>query len=60
MFRYAFVPKSQSHGDFVSTIVGITVSLAVITTALLAARFYSRGVLRRMLGWDDWIMVLAW
>lgn len=39
---------------------GFMVPLAVLMTATVAIRFYIRGYVRRVLGWDDWIMLLAW
>lgn len=39
---------------------GFMVPLAVLMTIIVAIRFYIRGYTRRVLGWDDWIMLLAW
>ncbi|GME22433.1 hypothetical protein K490DRAFT_18159 [Neofusicoccum parvum] len=36
------------------------VPFAVLMTLTIGARFYIRGIIRRVLGWDDWIMLLAW
>ena len=46
----------ETRGPIVTGLTAPTLALAIIFTA---ARFYGRGILRHVLGIDDWIMGAA-
>lgn len=58
--RMDTTPAHNNHDSLVPTLIVVSVITFVLATAFVAMRFYARGVLRRMLGWDDWIMLMAW
>lgn len=39
--------------------LGIVIPMSVLVIVAISGRFYSRTVLVKTLGWDDWIMLLA-
>ncbi|KAH3918558.1 hypothetical protein HBI56_135090 [Parastagonospora nodorum] len=52
-------PNYDTPENHDGLIIGITVPLLALAIIFLAARFYGRGLLRMILGADDWIMLLA-
>lgn len=53
-------PNFVDPPDRVPYIASIEIPLLVFMTLAVAARFYSRAVLRHILAWDDWLMLPAW
>ncbi|KAK8045752.1 hypothetical protein PG996_013816 [Apiospora saccharicola] len=47
-------------GSKVPTVIGVSVFLMALTTTSVAARFYTRVRLLRMIGLDDWLILLSW
>jgi hypothetical protein len=42
-----------------SLVLGVEIPLTIVTIIFVACRFYSRTVIVRALGWDDWLMLAA-
>jgi hypothetical protein len=40
-------------------VLGVEIPLTILTILFTAGRFYSRTVIVKALGWDDWFMLLA-
>jgi hypothetical protein len=40
-------------------VLGVEIPLTVLTILFTAGRFYSRTVIVKALGWDDWFMLAA-
>jgi hypothetical protein len=40
-------------------VLGVEIPLTILTILFTAARFYSRTVIVKALGWDDWFMLAA-
>jgi hypothetical protein len=40
-------------------VLGVEIPLMILTTVFTAGRFYSRTVIVKALGWDDWLMLAA-
>jgi hypothetical protein len=40
-------------------VVGVTIAMSILITTFISCRVYSRSVLVRAIGWDDWIMISA-
>jgi hypothetical protein len=40
-------------------VLGVEIPLTILTILFTAGRFYSRTVIVRALGWDDWFMLAA-
>ncbi|KAH7406368.1 hypothetical protein DE146DRAFT_777507 [Phaeosphaeria sp. MPI-PUGE-AT-0046c] len=40
-------------------VLGVEIPLTVLTIVFVAARFYSRTVIVKAIGWDDWFMLIA-
>ncbi|QDS69634.1 hypothetical protein FKW77_009012 [Venturia effusa] len=53
------VPNFVDPETRVNLLLGIEAPLTILTIMFVSARFYSRTCLRKVLGWDDWIMALA-
>jgi hypothetical protein len=39
--------------------LAVNIPMTVLVIAFISCRFYSRTVLTRSLGWDDWVMLAA-
>lgn len=50
------LPPDVSRGSDLVIVTWVTVSIALL---LVALRFYIRGILRKNLGWDDHLILLA-
>ena len=53
-----WVINGSSHLDNISnykTILGVCIALPILTTTVVAARAYTRAVLLKVLGVDDWV-----
>lgn len=53
-------PGYDIHETRIPFITGVMATLVALMTMSVAARLYARAMLRRVLGWDDWFMLLAW
>ncbi|KAF9632401.1 putative integral membrane protein [Lasiodiplodia theobromae] len=53
-------PNFIDPPDRIAYIASIEIPLLFLMTLAVAARFYSRAILRRILSWDDWLMLPAW
>lgn len=53
-------PGYDIHETRIPFITGVMATLVALMIMSVAARFYARAMLRRVLGWDDWFMLLAW
>jgi hypothetical protein len=42
-----------------SLVLGVEIPLTILTIMFTACRFYSRTVVVKALGWDDWFMLAA-
>jgi hypothetical protein len=40
-------------------VLGVEIPLTILTILFTAGRFYSRTVIVKALGWDDWFMLAA-
>jgi hypothetical protein len=40
-------------------VIGVEAPLTFIAALFVLARFYSRTYIKRVLGWDDWLMLAA-
>jgi hypothetical protein len=40
-------------------VLGVEIPLTILTILFVAARFYSRTIIVKALGWDDWFMLAA-
>lgn len=40
-------------------VFGVEIPLTILTIVFVAARFYSRTVIVKAIGWDDWFMLIA-
>jgi hypothetical protein len=40
-------------------VIGVEAPLTFIAALFVAARFYTRTIIKRVLGWDDWLMLAA-
>jgi hypothetical protein len=40
-------------------VLGVEITLTFIASLFVAARFYSRTYIKHVLGWDDWLMLVA-
>lgn len=53
-----WVINGSSHLDNISnykTILGVCIALPILTTTVVAARAYTRAILLKVLGLDDWV-----
>ena len=50
------LPPDVNRGSNLVIISWLTVSIALL---LVSLRFYIRGILRKTLGWDDYLILLA-
>lgn len=50
------LPPDVSRGSDLVIVTWVTVSIALLFVSL---RFYIRGILRKNLGWDDHLILLA-
>ena len=50
------LPPDVNRGSDLVIISWLTVSIALL---LVSVRFYIRGILRKNLGWDDYLILLA-
>ena len=50
------LPPDVNRGSDLNIISWLTVSIALLFVSL---RFYIRGILRKNLGWDDYLILLA-
>jgi hypothetical protein len=54
-------PPSPDGGDDISaSVIASAVSALAVATAAVAARFYTRAVIRRALAVEDWFVLAAW
>jgi hypothetical protein len=51
------LPNYVNPKTRVNLLLGIEAPLTGITILFVGARFYSRTMVKRVLGWDDWVMV---
>jgi hypothetical protein len=42
-----------------SLVLGVEIPLTILTALFTAGRFYSRTIIVKALGWDDWFMLAA-
>ena len=47
---------SENNAPTIIALAGVS---AVVTTSFVALRFYVRGRLIKVLGWEDWIILVA-
>jgi hypothetical protein len=40
-------------------VIGVEAPLTFVAAMFVAARFYARTIIKRVLGWDDWLMLAA-
>ena len=50
------LPPDTSRGHYLVIVCWVTLSLALLLTSL---RFYIRGIVRKNLGWDDYLILLS-
>ena len=48
---------NDSHQNIALAII---IVFPVLSTIILALRLYTRKLLTRNIGWDDWLVVVAW
>ena len=53
------VLESTDMESRTGTVIGIAVSFAVVSTVVMGPRLYTRCVLSKVAGWDDWTMLAA-
>ena len=57
-----WVINGSSHLDDISnykTILGVCIALPILTTTIVAARAYTRAILLKVLGLDDWVIFFS-
>ena len=57
-----WVINGSSHLDHISnykTILGVCIALPILTTTIVAARAYTRAILLKVLGLDDWVIFFS-
>ena len=57
-----WVINGSSHLDHISnykTILGVCIALPILTTSVVAARAYTRAILLKVLGLDDWVIFFS-
>jgi len=42
-----------------SLVIGVEVTITFLAALAVLARFYARTFIKRVLGWDDWLMLAA-
>lgn len=40
-------------------VLGVEITLTTVAALVVLARFYARTYIKRLLGWDDWLMLGA-
>lgn len=50
---------SKDEESRTALVVGIAVAFAAASTLVMALRFYTRFVISKVAGWDDWTMLAA-
>jgi hypothetical protein len=54
-------PPSPNGGDSTSaSVIASAVSTLAVATAAVAARFYTRAVIKSALATEDWFVLAAW
>lgn len=53
-------PPDNGPSNLPATVVACAVIAVVISGLSVAARFYTRGVLRKILGAEDWCILASW
>lgn len=51
--------ESKNMESRTALVVGIAVAFAAASTIVMVLRFYTRFVISKVAGWDDWTMLLA-
>ena len=57
-----WVINGSPHLDNISnykTILGVCIALPILTTTVVAARAYTRAILLKVLGLDDWVIFFS-
>ncbi|KAF2397985.1 hypothetical protein EJ06DRAFT_558411 [Trichodelitschia bisporula] len=53
------VPNFVNPETRVTLLIGVEAAMVSVATLVVLLRFFARTFVRRVLGWDDWVMALA-